>query len=700
MFHGPAAGELRFSVPAKRKHWMLALGLGAAISTSFAGAGLIQAASHAQEIGAAAAASAEQRPASDKVLTAVWANTGEDKVAQDEIRSKSSNPTLLNSVWDGRNVRLVGARNEIVAFNLILEAGSSRRAAAVSVEFNRLTGPGEFSLSSEPVPNPAGVFDWTRRDIELFYVRYLRIRGLSALSYETYDERHIPSRFQRPKAADGSYRGGWADRPDHDRHYPDIAVPMELVPTFSIAPGQNQSVWADIYIPKDAPAGLFKGEVIIRAAGVVEYRMPVELTVRNFTLPDVPSAKTMVATSYHDVAERYTGVAYPNPNSPQDKLTKLVMDRQFLLAHRHKISLIDDNSGASVWNRNQPRPEWEPRLSGELFTPAHGYRGPGTGVGNNVFSIATYGRWQDWWGTPSSEVMWKRTNAWESWFAANYPSTDRFLYLIDESEDYAQTETWAGWMKSNPGVGAKLKSFATLDLVLAYVHVPSLDVAASWFRVGDTSAWQTAVDKFRAQNGRQFYLYNGQRPASGSFAIEDDGVALRELAWGQYKKNIDRWFFWEATYYNDYQGGRGLTNVFQTAQTFGGPPKFDPVFGMKGWNSSNGDGLLLYPGIDRAFPSESYGLPGPIASLRLKYWRRGIQDVDYVTMAAKVNPKAVAALVQKMVPKVLWEIGVADPSDPTWVRAPTSWSTDPDDWEAARLQLADIIETGCNDCSP
>ena len=346
MFHRPAAGELRSSRRPKRRYWTFALGLGAVIFVSSAGARLIQATSHAQEIGAPAAASAEQRSASDEALTAVWANTGEDKVTQEEIRSKSANPTLLNSAWDGRNVRLAGARNEIVAFNLILEAGSSRPAAAVSVEFNRLTGPDDFSLSSEPVPNSAGVFDWTRRDIELFHVRYLRIRGLSALSYGTYDERHIPSRFRRPKAADDTFTGGWADRPDHDKHYPDIAMPMELVPTFSIAAGQNQSVWADIYIPKNAPAGLFKGEVIIRVAGVVTYRVPVELTVRNFSLPDMPSAKTMVATSYYDVAQRYTGVAYPNPNSPQDKLTKLVMDRQMLLAHRHKISLIDDNSGA------------------------------------------------------------------------------------------------------------------------------------------------------------------------------------------------------------------------------------------------------------------------------------------------------------------------------------------------------------------
>jgi hypothetical protein len=446
-----------------------------------------------------------------------------------------------------------------------------------------------------------------------------------------------------------------------------------------------------VYIPKNAPAGLFKGEMLVKVAGVVKYRVPVELTVRNFTLPDTPSSRTMVATSYHDVAQRYTGVAYPAPNSTQDQLTKTVMDRQMMLAHRHKISLIDDNAGASAWTADRPRPEWERRLSGALFTATYGYRGPGTNVGNNVFSIATFGQWQDWWGTPSRDSMWAHTNAWETWFATKYPGTERFLYLIDESEDYAQTETWAGWMKTNPGAGGKLKSFATADLLKSLTQIPALGASASWIALGEKTAWEAAVTQ--AHNlKKSVYLYNGQRPASGSFATEDDGIALRELAWGQYKKKIDRWFFWNATYYEDYQGGRGNTNVFATAQTFGGAPTYDPILGMSGWNSSNGDGVLFYPGTDAIFTAQSYGLAGPIASLRLKYWRRGIQDVDYLTLAAKVNPSAVAALVQKVVPKVLWENDVTDPADPTWVMAPISWSTNPDIWEGARRQLADIIE--------
>jgi len=83
---------------------------------------------------------------------------------------------------------------------------------------------------------------------------------------------------------------------------------------------------------------------------------------------------------------------------------------------------------------------------------------------------------------------------------------------------------------------------------------------------------------------------------------------------------------------------------------------------------------------------------GPFASLRLKHWRRGIQDVEYLAMAAATDPGRVQAIVDAIVPSILWDLGVEDPSDPTWVLADISWPTDPDVWEAARAELADIIE--------
>ena len=62
-------------------------------------------------------------------ITAVWANTGEDKVTQDELRTATGRRPVLNRSWDGSTVRVFGARNEMVAFNLVLEAGSIADAA-------------------------------------------------------------------------------------------------------------------------------------------------------------------------------------------------------------------------------------------------------------------------------------------------------------------------------------------------------------------------------------------------------------------------------------------------------------------------------------------------------------------------------------------------------------------------------------------
>jgi hypothetical protein len=184
MFHRAAVGEARPSVSPNRNGRSAVLGFAATIVASCLGAAIVQGISFAQEHGVAAASPEEDR-ALDNAATAVWANTGEDKVTQDEIRSKTANGMVVNSAWDGRNVRIFGARNEVVAFNLILEAGSDKPASGLSVEFNRLTGPDDFSIGSEPVPSPGGIFDWTGRDIELFYVRYLKIHGLSVMSYET-----------------------------------------------------------------------------------------------------------------------------------------------------------------------------------------------------------------------------------------------------------------------------------------------------------------------------------------------------------------------------------------------------------------------------------------------------------------------------------------------------------------------------------
>lgn len=609
----------------------------------------------------------------------VWANEGGEKITKDELRASKNSASVNNSVWDGDDVKIFGAKNEVLNFQLILES-PGEAVRDIEVNFNGLLGPEGDVISS----SGNDLFDWTERDIELFFVRYLEIKGLSNFMADKYDQRHLPEDWQASHDQYGIATAGWNSRADHNKLYPEIAVPLELEQGFDIDAGENQAIWVDIYIPKNAKSGIYYGDVEIVDGEVVK-KIPVELEVLDFSLPDSPSAKTMLVVGDANLNERYLGIAWPNDPNLIDE-SEAIKDKHFMLAHRHKISLIGNGDH---YTEDRPQDSWIPRLDGSLFTAQNGYAGPGVGVGNNIYSIGTYGSWK--WKGEGKAAMQEHANNWQSWFETNLPDVEHFLYLIDESHDYEQIETWASWIEESSGPGKNLPSMATTWFISALERMPSLDVVASTMYTAETSSAQAAADVFAASEEKKLYMYNGGRPGQGSFMTEDDGVALRELAWGQFKKGIDRWFYWESTYYNNYQAGLGDINVFEQAHTFGGNDRVDESLGETGWNYSNGDGVLFYPGTDTVFPKESYDIEGPIASLRLKFWRRGIQDADYLALAMAKDPAATEAIINKIVPKVLWEYGVTDPNDPTWVRTEISWSDDPDVWEQARKELAEII---------
>ncbi|GAC1457996.1 MAG: hypothetical protein PVSMB6_16760 [Steroidobacteraceae bacterium] len=628
-------------------------------------------------------------------ITALWANDGGDKVTRDELRA-SRGERVTNHAWDGGTIRVFGARNEVVSFNLVLEA-SGTAATGVSVTMTDLRGPGGSVIRYAPRAR-SGLFDWSSTEIELFYVRYMQAAGISFGSFEAggvFAEPTWPARFQcPPPLAKGC---AWTERPGANKYFPDIAVPLELVPAFTVGPAGNQSVWADIYIPKAAASGVYSGSLTMRTAAGAVHVVPVSLTVRRFTLPDTPSAKTMINTTIEDIAPRYAGVRYPVSGTVGDLAAKQALTNEFVLAHRHKLSLIDDNFGVG-WSWFRPTSRWLGILNGSQFTAANGYAGPGAAVGQDVFSIGTYGNILT--GTKTEAAFDYALDRWGQWFQSNSPGTERFVYVCDEAActgGNPTLTTYLQWWEAGSASARSLHTLATQPLGRA---PKSLSVPASTlgFATAAVSTYQSWVDEVHAaEPARHLYQYNGARPAAGTTSIEDDGVALRVLPWAQYKKGVDRWFMWESTYYWDYLNGRGNVDVWRNPVTFGCPPRYDAQYGMISGCArfaieSYGDGVLFYPGTDQLFPADSYGVDGPIASLRLKHWRRGIQDVDYLTLAKKINPAAVAQIVNRMVPRVLWEVPCTTVTDCTYTSASASWSTNPDDWETARAELAHIID--------
>lgn len=616
----------------------------------------------------------------------IWVNTGEDKVTREDTRLLDGQD-IRNSVWDGETITVGAARNEVVSFCVVIEAGQTP-ITDVRASFRLLKGLD--TVQGEQITTRAAsrddFYDFRGRNIELFFVRYLPIHGCSKLAYEHYDERLVPERFQRPHDRNGVARGVWEDRPDHDQHYPDIAVPLELHPKFDVDAGQSQCIWCDVTVPREAVAGIYEGKFRLSWRDG-RREIPVRLRVRPISLPDIPSAKTMLYVSEENINSRYLGQEYLG-DGPASSIVASgdIMDRHFQLAHRHRVSLITDHVDIGGVQAN-----WGKRLDGKLFTPDAGYEGPGQGVGNNVIAIGTYGGWP--WKGGGKDAMWANTDQWVRFFDKSgfKTPTSYFLYLIDESEDFETISEWCRWVKSNPGPGKRMPTLATMSLVKAYEHTPLLSIPTSTTGFGITRRWKKAANHYRDSRDHSFFLYNGFRPGSGTVVIEDDGIAMRQLGWTQFKTGAARWFVWEGTYYKNQEGGAIQTKLFSTAHTFGPPGGRDPSLGDTGYNYNNGDGVLFYPGTDLKHLDESYGVPAPFASLRLKHWRRGLQDYEYLKLAARADLRSTAVLIQAMVPRVMWEVPVDDENDPTWARTGISWSTDPNDWNAAIDELTRII---------
>src|SRR5262249_50008845 len=107
---------------------------------------------------------------------------------------------------------------------------------------------------------------------------------------------------------------------------------------------------------------------------------------------------------------------------------------------------------------------------------------------------------------------------------------------------------------------------------------------------------------------------------------------------------------------------------------------------------ANGDGILVYPGTQRAAvvggPGQAhaearvdYGVATVFPSVRLKNLRRGIEDAGYIALARAVDRAEADAIVRRVVPRAL---ALAD--------ARASWPERGGAWLEARRDLARIIE--------
>jgi hypothetical protein len=89
----------------------------------------------------------------------------------------------------------------------------------------------------------------------------------------------------------------------------------------------------------------------------------------------------------------------------------------------------------------------------------------------------------------------------------------------------------------------------------------------------------------------------------------------------------------------------------------------------------------MYAGEERLHPDEDRGIAGPIGTIQLANFRRGLQDHQYLTIARALGLDAVVnEVLQSIVPRVFSDAGER-----------VSFPETGDPYEAARLKLARAI---------
>ena len=452
--------------------------------------------------------------------------------------------------------------------------------------------------------------------------------------------------------------------PSGKSYHAEVLVPLKKAERFAVpwaqnkVPSQrNQAIFIDVFAGKNAVPGPYEGKLSIRQDGKVVLAVPIKLVVSGVTLAD----------EFHIAGDMNT---YGSPAGAMglrssDAEAFMAMERKYYrLAHSHRMTLNVlpySQSGGIGW-RGAPKiagqgrkckvtdwSQWDrrygPLLSGSAFGGRQGYVGPG----------------QD---TPIRHMYLPLHENWPSKLADHFrpwpPPKDYQKFLlwtaglppIEKSLDGAVASAWT----------AVLRQFSK-----------HLD-ARRW----DRTRYQVYLNNkyyFRRDGGRGISLWLLDEPmyADDFLALAHFGDILHRLKQSAYRSSAlskigYRIDISRPTHQRKWLDGRVDLNVCADQlysqrrlieyrrRKFGEeywnyrmPPSFItsnidwavwPVrsfcWGATGtlpWQTIASDGdLYKADATALMYPSRKFGLNEPLASLRMKAWRQGLQDAELLRM--------------------------------------------------------------------
>jgi len=416
-----------------------------------------------------------------------------------------------------------------------------------------------------------------------------------------------------PSALDGA-TGWWPDAlvPDVD----EVAGERRNAFPFDVPAGESRVIWVEVYVPAGAVAGEYAGSVTVTwTGGSVD--VPVALTVWPFRLPSTASLASAFQLTYGGL---------PSAHGVSGDAFATLRARYGAFALDHRISLSSHDDGQ--WNDLS---HFEAVYGGLMNGTA-----PTQLPGAEQTSVAYQGRTEE---APLS--------TWASFYRARGWLDQLFHYTCDEPP---LTCAWSSIPTAAATVHAadpELRTLVTTDIDHATANgvLSSIDVLVPVVnymedRPGTSRAGnqRAKYDAFLAGSSRRaLWLYQscmshgcggtvdmGSPSESDqyftgwpSYVIDASAVRNRAMQWLAFRYDVAGELYYE------------------TVQAFsGGDPWTDQ------WRfSGNGDGTLFYPGTPTKIGGTTHV---PVASIRLKMIREGMEDYEYLKLLVDAGDGALA----------------------------------------------------------
>ncbi len=483
-------------------------------------------------------------------------------------------------------------------------------------------------------------------------------------------------------------KGGYQWGPKSDvlpwpAEYPDALVPQhhgclgENKTLFELVPlpkqkNENQAVWIDSFIPASVAAGVYQMQIDVQINQLI-VPIKVELTVFDTALPQQPS--------YDAIGEIYRsylleGAGFDRSSSLWKNMARCYQQ----LAHEHRMVFMERWPEIPEGDALQDYIDtYQPAFDGTLFSAEYGYNGTGSDTPVTIWrtpwpqeynvkleaplepaDLQRYASLSREWKALINQQGWDKTRFFAYVFdeldGPEKQKTDmqqRFNYiaLVHKQMDLLQQALDEGSMDesfdllwtshSNPTIWQHDKQLDLTDKVRLWA--PNASAADPSFLAERIDAGETA------------WFYHSGHPAVGVHSINASGIEMR--TWG-------------------VVGARyGLNGQFMWAVNLGNndKPFAEPTY--KPDDDRFGNGVVVYPGnqLEKInFPAS----PGPLPSMRLKSWRRGLQDAEIFLLAHNKDAEKANQLIRTLIPKALAE-----------GKGRASWSDDPADWIEFKIQL-------------